>query len=770
MYLFKQFATLLLTLLTIFFMKTSSIIKSTILIATFLHSFSFAQNLKTYSGPFEDGNATYTYYNDEYGNKVLQGNFTFTESIKVERASVTVKINGSFLKGKRNGKWSFESVGKGSYTKNILGTDTEYRMNVSQSVIVSYLNGVLHGDFSIRALQSDYIPDLGQYGYVNSDITYQMRFSNGVLDGKFLIVDKDKNEPENLTGFVKQGFYEGLFTDNGKEIVYQDGVLIKNQNWDKADQDELKAMVNSYLMVKDQGEQGLMEVDLHLDRYCESYPTTLIDKYISKFYGNSDWLHEEIPGDDGYESSGCYYVIISDKDKADFTKSAAWETLEKYRSEGSTFEYIIKYNELESSFSQYKLSSIKTVKSQYQLMLDKLDEALNAQIQFKKTLDSLTQDFNSFKTKEYKKAVIDYAELLDAAKSSGRISSYYSVINDRQKIYFTIEKNLGIFLPARKFASMYVNEIQTLINKHNFTSFKNPKSGERMEVTLSASRNSVFEAQQNLNELKMNGLQLIQLEDQVINELVKLNAESKKASFERLLSEKLLLQFDQIVIQVYQGNMNDTTYMNELEKIKASLDLAIGFKDIALKIENEKVALEQEAKGARNSIEQAIYAQVLNDFIQKIESLQNELKNIQNLNDSQLNTSIASAKDYFEKLTVQRQTAKGLQQTIDAFISANTKLSTIEFEDKNISKFVNEINELKVEAIKATFIDNKSLNTSETNKLSENCINEINLYLQMATSFQNLQSIKLSKEQVKEFNSLKKDPVMLCEKLLKLNP
>ena len=109
---------------------------------------------------------------------------------------------------------------------------------------------------------------------------------------------------------------------------------------------------------------------------------------------------------------------------------------------------------------------------------------------------------------------------------------------------------------------------------------------------------------------------------------------------------------------------------------------------------------------------------------------------------------------YFEKLTVQRQTAKGLQQTIDAFISANTKLSTIEFEDKNISKFVNEINELKVEAIKATFIDNKSLNTSETNKLSENCINEINLYLKMATSFQNLQSTKLSKEQVKEFNSL----------------
>jgi hypothetical protein len=85
-------------------------------IAILITQNSIAQTLKTFSGSFDDGKATYTYYLDEYGNKVKHGKFTYSQSLTVERATVSIKISGFFSDGKRNSKWTFESVGKGSYT------------------------------------------------------------------------------------------------------------------------------------------------------------------------------------------------------------------------------------------------------------------------------------------------------------------------------------------------------------------------------------------------------------------------------------------------------------------------------------------------------------------------------------------------------------------------------------------------------------------------------------------------------------------------------
>jgi len=147
-----------------------------------------AQNLKTYSGSFDDGKATYTYYLDEYGNKVLHGNFSYTYQETVQRATISVKINGSFDHGKRNSRWTFNSEGKGTFTKNVLGTYTKYTMNVTQSIKLGYKNGLLDGNYSYRAIQNDYIPDLGQYGHVKSDITCQFNFDEGNLKGKFMIL------------------------------------------------------------------------------------------------------------------------------------------------------------------------------------------------------------------------------------------------------------------------------------------------------------------------------------------------------------------------------------------------------------------------------------------------------------------------------------------------------------------------------------------------------------------------------------------------------
>jgi hypothetical protein len=62
-------------------------------IAILITQNSIAQTLKTFSGSFDDGKATYTYYLDEYGNKVKHGNFTYSQSLTVERATVSIKIS-----------------------------------------------------------------------------------------------------------------------------------------------------------------------------------------------------------------------------------------------------------------------------------------------------------------------------------------------------------------------------------------------------------------------------------------------------------------------------------------------------------------------------------------------------------------------------------------------------------------------------------------------------------------------------------------------------
>lgn len=268
-----------------------------------------AQNLKTYSGSFDDGKATYTYYLDEYGNKVLHGNFSYTYQETVQRATISVKINGSFDHGKRNSRWTFNSEGKGTFTKNVLGTYTKYTMNVTQSIKLGYKNGLLDGNYSYRAIQNDYIPDLGQYGHVKSDITCQFNFDEGNLKGKFMILDQDKDEPQDLRGDVQNGFFEGLISDNGKELFFNQGIMVKNQNWYKNEQDELREMVANFQPYLNSSEQERAQHNFVLKKYCDNYPSSLIDDYISKFYDNSDWLHDEIGGDDGYISSGCYYQI-----------------------------------------------------------------------------------------------------------------------------------------------------------------------------------------------------------------------------------------------------------------------------------------------------------------------------------------------------------------------------------------------------------------------------------------------------------------------------
>ena len=58
-----------------------------------------AQTLKTYSGPYGKGTATYQYYEDNNGERVYHGTFSY------KGLEGTIKIAGTYKNGKRNGNW-----------------------------------------------------------------------------------------------------------------------------------------------------------------------------------------------------------------------------------------------------------------------------------------------------------------------------------------------------------------------------------------------------------------------------------------------------------------------------------------------------------------------------------------------------------------------------------------------------------------------------------------------------------------------------------------
>src|ERR1035437_8942131 len=91
-------------------MKTIAI---TIMIITSALINSFGQNLKTFSGEFDNGEvikgkAVYTYYEDpktlEY---VKQGDFKYYRTLKGDYGTHSESITGNYKNGKKDGLWSY---------------------------------------------------------------------------------------------------------------------------------------------------------------------------------------------------------------------------------------------------------------------------------------------------------------------------------------------------------------------------------------------------------------------------------------------------------------------------------------------------------------------------------------------------------------------------------------------------------------------------------------------------------------------------------------
>ena len=173
------------------------------------------QTLKTYSGLYEDGKATYTYYEDENGERVKHGKYTYNRRDVIIG---TYDVTGNYKNNRKDGKWTYKVTGNGNNVK------------ITRTLAIDYANGAMEGNINYTSTTNN--------GNVYTE-RYQMSH-NRVIG---TINEKDKvatslPEAYALTGqFDSEGFPDGVWTQNyekdGSHFIdtekYVHGVLVAKQ-------------------------------------------------------------------------------------------------------------------------------------------------------------------------------------------------------------------------------------------------------------------------------------------------------------------------------------------------------------------------------------------------------------------------------------------------------------------------------------------------------------------------------------------------------------
>ena len=92
-----------------------------------ISQFAIGQTLKKYSGAYQGGKITYTYYENSKGERVKDGKFTFSIG-----NGVKTKMSGKYKHDIKDGKWTYNIDGNHGKSK----------------VILHYKNGNMDGPFS----------------------------------------------------------------------------------------------------------------------------------------------------------------------------------------------------------------------------------------------------------------------------------------------------------------------------------------------------------------------------------------------------------------------------------------------------------------------------------------------------------------------------------------------------------------------------------------------------------------------------------------------
>lgn len=236
------------------------------LIAMFLTCILFSiqsQGIKSYKGNFENGTATYQYYENQQMERVFHGTFQYKGTVTGGvKGKSTLKVNGSFKDNKKDGSWTFvladpdpkgntETVTgnfvNGSMDGNWTSTATaNLTKKITRKTVANFkdnkLTGQLSFEYTVKNLKdfssisfigylddSSYFDGIWNTKYTLANIEYEemRKYRNGILyflvhrrmsDGKIL-------EKIDSTSFIDQFFQnydqnQKYSTVGGQRYVY----------------------------------------------------------------------------------------------------------------------------------------------------------------------------------------------------------------------------------------------------------------------------------------------------------------------------------------------------------------------------------------------------------------------------------------------------------------------------------------------------------------------------------------------------------------------
>ena len=165
-------------------------LKITLVLIFFIGIFQnvFSQQIKTYQGPFKNGNSTYQYYDTDEG-RIYQGPFKYTEE--------GITITGQYDKNKRSGQWITSKVDK----NNING-----KVQKKEILTGHYSNDLMEGLWTIERTDLENNKTL---------LSSQANFKDGYLIGMFKYYNSNTGFILNNIEQINELSLIGNFDNNG---------------------------------------------------------------------------------------------------------------------------------------------------------------------------------------------------------------------------------------------------------------------------------------------------------------------------------------------------------------------------------------------------------------------------------------------------------------------------------------------------------------------------------------------------------------------------
>lgn len=180
-----------------------------------------AQTLKTYSGKYKYGTATYTYKDNPEGGRIYEGNFIYVGSNGID------KVIGKFKKDKKDGVWTYSTRGfmesmptlKVTYKNGILNGLYKYTSN-SGSISLTIKNGKFVGDVNGKNLSFSFQKDISNYITTLKSLNGQFD-ENGYCDGKWTLQQDDVIYFYGIYehGICKKFYREDLTTGDIENVI-----------------------------------------------------------------------------------------------------------------------------------------------------------------------------------------------------------------------------------------------------------------------------------------------------------------------------------------------------------------------------------------------------------------------------------------------------------------------------------------------------------------------------------------------------------------------